>query len=623
MFKISCNYKIIKIYRSLTNSVSLSRLKRGLCTRSHEGVSAKGEFETHKLSIEVINSTETSLSEPLNFDRMIQLRQNEARNSVLVQVSSEKSFDELQRYCGQIGKISSAHHYSVADDDSHFILLEFENADEADAVLAASVFNQDVRGIPTRSQFLWFRTGPKMKVVKQEGKGAMDFPLSVTNGHMQVKHDELVQWLGVAESLENQMDIVYKSTKLSDLGNRLRFLAAQQVQNSIVGMFPNAFAHPFGSSVNGFGKEGCDLDLILRLETDQVDTRDSRLVFHTKANLNNGRTQAQRYMESIGDMLQLFLPGVNNVRRILQARVPIIKYNHEYLDLEIDLSMSNLTGVYMSELLYLFGKMDARVRPLVFCIRRWAQSTGLTNPSPGRWISNFSLTMLVLFFLQSLKQPILPSVNHLIRKAKKEDTRVTEDSINCTFLRDLTALEFKTTNSSSIDELLIEFYEFYSSFDFSNRGISLNEAKSILKPDHSAMYIVNPLEPLLNVSKNLSLEETERFRIEVRNAAWILESDMQSNRTSSEPWGLLNLFKTNQKSLIRPQMFFKPRMVDVTDLFEKGEPPAKRIEYKNHEVKRQVEDITKSNKTDLSKIHRQITSRASATPIRAKGLKRR
>lgn len=554
---------------------------------------------------------------------MIQQRQTEARRSVLVQVSSERSFDELQRYCGRIGNISTAHHYSVADDDSHFILLEFENADEADAVLAASVFNQDVRGIPTRSQFLWFRTGPKMKVVKQEEKRANDCRLDVTNGHLQVKHDELVQWLGVAESLKDQMEIVYKSTQLSDLGNRLRFLAAQQIQNSIVGMFPNAFAHPFGSSVNGFGKEGCDLDLILRLENEERDTRDSRLVFHTKANLNNGRTQAQRYMESIGDMLQLFLPGVNNVRRILQARVPIIKYNHEYLDLEIDLSMSNLTGVYMSELLYMFGQMDARVRPLVFCIRRWAQSSGLTNSSPGRWISNFSLTMLVLFFLQSLKQPILPSINHLIRKARKEDTKVTEDNINCTFLRDLNALGFKTTNASSVDELLIEFYEFYSSFDFSNRGISLNEAKSILKPDHCAMYIVNPLEPLLNVSKNLSLEETERFRIEVRNAAWILESDMQSNRTPGEPWGLLNLFKTNQKSLIRPQMFFKPRMVDVTDLFEKGDAPAQRIEYKNHVVKRQVEEITRVNKTDMSKIHRQINGRVSGTEIIAKGAKRR
>uniref|UniRef100_A0A336N5X3 CSON007153 protein n=1 Tax=Culicoides sonorensis TaxID=179676 RepID=A0A336N5X3_CULSO len=603
MFKISCNYKTFKIYSNLKKSITLRQIRRNLCAVNHE---------------------ENTIKNPVNFDLMIQQRQAEARRSVLVQVSSEKSFDELQKYCGQIADIKSAHHYSVAEDDSNFILLEFEKDEGADAVLDASVFNQDVRGIPTRSQFMWFKTGPKVKLVRDEGKRQKDCQLNVINGNLQVRDDEIAEWLTSAESLKDQMNIVFQSTKLSDLGIRLRFLAAQQAQNSIVGMFPNAYAHPFGSSVNGFGKEGCDLDLILRLEKEEVETRESRLVFHTKANLNNGRTQAQRYMESVGDILQLFLPGVNNVRRILQARVPIIKYNHEYLDLEVDLSMSNLTGVYMSEILYMIGQIDNRVRPLVFCIRRWAKSTGLTNPSPGRWISNFSLTLLVLYFLQALKQPILPSINHFIKKARKQDMRVTEDGINCTFLRDLNLLDFKVKNTSSIDELLREFFEFYSSFDFNNRGISLNEAKSILKPDHSAMYIVNPLEPLLNVSKNLSLEETERFRIEVRNAAWILESDLQSSKSTGEPWGLVNLFKTNQKSLVRPQMFFKPRMVDVTDLFDKNDSPSpQRIDYKNTTIKRQVEEITRTTKTDVNKIHRHINSDGSSTAIRAKGASKR
>lgn len=68
----------------------------------------------------------------------------------------------------------------------------------------------------------------------------------------------------------------------------------------------------------------------------------SRLVYHTKENLTSGRIQIQRQMETVSDILHLFLPGVVHVRRILQARVPIIKYNHEHLDLEVDLSMSNL-----------------------------------------------------------------------------------------------------------------------------------------------------------------------------------------------------------------------------------------------------------------------------------------
>lgn len=42
-------------------------------------------------------------------------------------------------------------------------------------------------------------------------------------------------------------------------------------------------------------------------------------------------------------MMQLFMPGICQVRRILQARVPIIKYHHEHMDLEVDLSMGNMS----------------------------------------------------------------------------------------------------------------------------------------------------------------------------------------------------------------------------------------------------------------------------------------
>lgn len=61
------------------------------------------------------------------------------------------------------------------------------------------------------------------------------------------------------------MEILYNKTKLNDVGTRLRFLTAKQIEESLAGMFPQARALPFGSSVNGCGKMGCDLDLVLRL----------------------------------------------------------------------------------------------------------------------------------------------------------------------------------------------------------------------------------------------------------------------------------------------------------------------------------------------------------------------
>lgn len=65
-------------------------------------------------------------------------------------------------------------------------------------------------------------------------------------------------------------------------------------------------------------------------------------MFHCKASSGSERSTAQRHMEAIGDLLQLFLPGCSQVRRILQARVPIIKYHQQFTDVECDLSMSNM-----------------------------------------------------------------------------------------------------------------------------------------------------------------------------------------------------------------------------------------------------------------------------------------
>ncbi|KAH8366686.1 hypothetical protein KR084_011850 [Drosophila pseudotakahashii] len=563
-----------------------------------------------------------------NYEEFIGRQQRQARCSIVVQVSSEKSYPELYNYCSRFGSIRGAHHYCVRQDEAlHYVLLEYTTPDEAAAAIGAGVTNGELAsGVPVRSPFLWFRAAGAGKKSPKLAPSQVPQLLAI-DGNRQVEQAHLLELLRGAGGIEEQVQLLHEHTRLNELGIRMRFLAALQVQQAIAGMFPAAQAQPFGSSVNGFGRMGCDLDLILRFDNDmggrstalEAAAEPSRLVYHTKENLSNGRSQTQRHMECFGDMLHLFLPGVCHVRRILQARVPIIKYHHEHLDLEVDLSMSNLTGFYMSELLYMFGEMDARVRPLTFSIRRWAQSCGLTNPSPGRWISNFSLTCLVMFFLQQLRQPILPTIGALAKAAQPEDSRLTEDGINCTFARDVERVGFRSRNQSSLSELLLQFFEFYSQFDFHNRAISLNEGRPLSKPDHSAMYIVNPLEQLLNVSKNVSLEECERLRIEVRNAAWILESEVENVDRQELSWGLLNLFKHPEKAVIRPNMFFKPRMVEVSDLFEQKEtgstgPPtsssSNAITYKSSSVRQQVQSIKAATRSEL----KQLRGSASSAP---------
>lgn len=89
------------------------------------------------------------------------------------------------------------------------------------------------------------------------------------------------------------------------------------------------------------------------------------------------------------------------------------------------------SGVYMSDFLYMMGEIDDRVRPLVFAVRGWAKAVGITNSSPGRWITNFSLSLLVLTFLQNpLKSPpILPSLNTLVKLSGKSSSTTLDNGL--------------------------------------------------------------------------------------------------------------------------------------------------------------------------------------------------
>lgn len=255
----------------------------------------------------------------------------------------------------------------------------------------------------------------------------------------------------------------------------------------------------------------------------------------------------------------------------------------------------------MSELLYLYGELDWRVRPLIFTIRMWAQCVQLTNSSPGSWITNFSLTLLVLFYLQQKK--ILPSLQELVKHASKgisfvshclnilnrficllkknihgilflffklgkNDVRIADCHVDCTFLRDLSRFPRPVeTNKETLEELLTNFFIYYASFDFATKAISLNEGLPLPKPKASNVFIFNPLEQGLNVTKNMNVQETERLKIEMRNAAWLLDS---ASEMKSKEWGLLSLFRQKVESSNINDTILNTgnRMLELSTLFK-------------------------------------------------------
>lgn len=510
------------------------------------------------------------------FDTILEHRRAQAQRSILVQVQSEKSCQDLFLLASQYGTVESMHHYTLPG-HTHFVLVEMKDPHITHRILNKCGHLDKTQVVPVRSPFLWFRAN------KSKSKAVMEveFDKSKCNSYsiLPPSEEKVKQNLSSCHSIAQQMTTLHKITRMNDIGTRLRYLVAYQVELALSGLFPLCAIYPFGSSVNEFGKLGCDLDLVMQLDNQTREESDqSRLMFHCKSSLGSERSQTLRHLETVGDLLQLFLPGCSQVKRILGARVPIIKYNHDMSGLECDLSMTNLTALYMAELLFVFGEIDWRVRPLVFTIKKWAKDINLTNPTPGRWITNFSLTILVLFYLQSMK--MLPPLKLLVDQAATKDKRVADDGVNCTFLRDISKLQFHPSipeqSTDSLTTLLFGFFEFYAQFDFNSNGMSLYLGTPIPKPEYGALYLNNPLEKGLNVSKNVSFEELERLKVELRNALWTLESTANSNKTGQaveEPWGLLELFKKQNLSEKAKTVFFseksrpKERLITVEDLF--------------------------------------------------------
>lgn len=285
---------------------------------------------------------------PKNFGEVIKRRQSEALRTIVVQVASEKSFDDVHQYCNQFGNISSAYFYTIPKNTS-FILLEYENENAVNEVFRSSAFPElDSGVVPVKSNFLWFRNTMNKRKLKQ-----IKNPLKLNvESALQPEDSVLANILKTANSISEQITLLHENTRLNDLSIRLRFLGALQIQTAFSGLFLNHTVLPFGSTVNGFGKLGCDLDMILHYNTDDnlfdmpSDYNDRRLMFHTKgctaASDASKRGAIENHIKLYGTLFETFIPGACDVTAIHKARVPIVRYFHKYLNISVDISLLNM-----------------------------------------------------------------------------------------------------------------------------------------------------------------------------------------------------------------------------------------------------------------------------------------
>ena len=314
---------------------------------------------------------------------------------------------------------------------------------------------------------------------------------------------------------------------MSSTSEKVRFLACEQVESSLKGIFPGSKILPFGSSVNSFGKRASDLDMLIVHPSANTMKKGSRLVFHSKSSTASGFDNGKLMMSNISFSLQNFLPGCQEISHIFHARVPIVKYRQDFLDLDCDLSFQ-ATGYYMSSILYLWGNTDWRVRPLVFAVRKWALEHDLVKKErPTKYFTNFQLTLMVVYFLQK-KHNILPSLETLQRLASEDDVIDVGNEEGLKYLQDISdtvhVLNKSYTDSEvqalTISQLLEGFFDFYSDFDYNTTSLCVitgteqkkGQREKVILRERSAIDIINPIENWLNCSSNVSSDAVLKFK---------------------------------------------------------------------------------------------------------------
>lgn len=149
---------------------------------------------------------------------------------------------------------------------------------------------------------------------------------------------------------------------------------------------------------------------------------------------------------------------------ILNARTPILKCIHRTTGFSCDINFTNVRGCFNSNILkFLFHEYDTenRMFHLAIILKYWLK---LHNLSGTGKITNYCLMSLIIYFLQSIRDPILPPIFEF----QKNFPEHIIDHWNFGFNNNI---KITTSNKLTILELLQQFFKFYNEFNFNENII--------------------------------------------------------------------------------------------------------------------------------------------------------
>ncbi|NWI99116.1 GLD2 polymerase, partial [Crypturellus undulatus] len=245
-------------------------------------------------------------------------------------------------------------------------------------------------------------------------------------------------------------------------------LCRTELQREIQRIFPQSRLFLVGSSLNGFGTRSSDGDLCLVVKEEPVSNLNTFKV--------NQKTEARHILSLVQKLFSTKLCNYIERPQLIRAKVPIVKFRDKVR--QFDLNVNNIVGIRNTFLLRTYAYIENRVRPLVLVVKKWASFHDINDASRGT-LSSYSLVLMVLHYLQTLPEPILPSL-----QKNYPDSFDPTMQLHLVHKVPYTIPPYLSKNGSSLGDLLIGFFKYYATeFDWSHQMISVREAKAIPRPD--------------------------------------------------------------------------------------------------------------------------------------------
>ncbi|KAL7053216.1 hypothetical protein AAHC03_025575 [Spirometra sp. Aus1] len=270
--------------------------------------------------------------------------------------------------------------------------------------------------------------------------------------------------------------------------------------------FPTVRLELFGSCANGFGTKNSDMDICVFFPPGTPEAK-SLLDVNQRIKIIKS---FKRQLAGGGRAL-----GISQMRPVLQAKVPIIKFvvNNKY---EADLSFSNYLATKNTRMLRTYNQLDPRLRILNTALKIVIKNCKIAKADSGG-ISSYAFAILLIHYMQ--QKDYLPVLQELYEGDDRPIVRAGEWNI---WYQDDMELIHKLWKPPSADVLVADmwlgFFRYYL-FDFDRERyvVTINQ-KALLERIAKLWNSLLAIEDPFNLRHNLTSAVQRKVLAHVLNS---------------------------------------------------------------------------------------------------------